>query len=79
MLLLDSLQSWLFLQAVCPQHRSVDDIPICSNLQKSGKSLAKTVKKHSLNFTVERGVDNLIGIYKNTKEEIKTLNVAMSN
>ena len=24
-------------------------------------------KKHSLNFTVERGVDNLIGIYKKTK------------
>lgn len=31
------------------------------------KIFGENSKKHSLNFTVERGVDNLIGIYKKTK------------
>lgn len=44
-------------------------IAIADLLQSSEKRkiFGENSKKHSLNFTVERGVDNLIGIYKKTK------------
>lgn len=44
-------------------------IAIADLLQSSEKRkiFGANSKKHSLNFTVERGVDNLIGIYKKTK------------
>ena len=44
-------------------------IAISDLLQSSEKRkiFGENSKKHSLNFTVERGVDNLIGIYKKTK------------